>query len=300
MPSTTLQIKPLLKLMRPHQWCKNGLLFLPLVFAHRLRELDLLILTLGATVCFSLMASAVYVLNDFLDVESDRLHPDKKYRPLAAGTIPLSWAPPLCAVLATLSLITASLLFPLGFSGLLLSYIFANIFYSKRLKKIPVVDVVFLTLMFILRIYAGGIAGAISVSYWLLGFCSLFFLSIAFAKRVQELKITGATEGTSHMQIRGYRFKDLNRISRMGLASGLLSVVVLSLYVTVGDSNVTYSSPKFLWMLSPLILLWMGRFWKITLKGNMSHDPVLFALKDPLSYIILLSMMLSIQLAYTV
>lgn len=284
--------------MRPHQWSKNILLFFPLVLAHRMFEPGLLGLTLLAAVCFCLMASSVYVLNDYMDVEADRKHPEKKTRPLAAGTVPLQTAPWLSAGLALISLALAVVLLHLLFAALLLAYLCANLVYSSFLKHVPVLDTVFLTLMFVMRICAGGLAGNVPVSFWLLTFSLFFFLSIALTKRVQELQLSQQFEETPPREIRGYYTADLPCISQLGISSGLVSVLVLALYMNSEEMIRQYHSPLYLWLLCPLMLFWTGRFWLITLRGRMLHDPILFALKDPTSYAVLLMVMTVLQFAY--
>lgn len=298
MPPSSLSLPPLLQLMRPHQWVKNVLLFFPVILAHRLLEPDLFLKTAFAAAVFSLMASAVYVLNDRMDVESDRIHPDKKHRPLAAGTFPLRAALPTSLLLGLISLGLAFSFFPGEFGLLLIGYLAANSLYSGFLKQVPILDAVFLTLMFVLRILAGGVTGGVSVSIWLMSFSLFFFLSIAFAKRVQELQLALQDRQASEKQIRGYHPADLPCLSQLGISSGLISVLVLALYMNSSAMILQYRNPEFLWLLSPLMLFWIGRFWLLTLRGRMSHDPILFALKDRTSYVVLALLMAVLQTAY--
>ncbi len=300
MPQPSFHLPPILQLMRPHQWSKNVLLFFPLVLAHRLQEPALFLTTCLAAFAFSLMASSVYVLNDYLDVEADRKHPEKKNRPLAAGTVPLSWAPGIGGGLCLLALALAFTCFPPMFGGLLVAYLLANLAYSSMLKHIPVLDTVFLTLMFVLRIYAGGVAGNIPVSVWLLTFSLFFFLSIAFAKRVQELQLAVQAATSPDQKIRGYHTSDLPCISQLGIGSGLMSVLILALYMNSEEMIQQYKSPLYLWLLCPIMLFWIGRFWLLTLRGHMLHDPILYALKDKISYLVLAAVMAILQIAYWV
>lgn len=291
-------LPPVLLLLRPHQWAKNVLLFLPVLLAHRFMELPVLMGVLLAVGCFSLLASSVYVLNDYLDVEADRRHPNKRNRPLAAGTFPLKQAPPLFAGLAITALTAAYLLLPLAFTLISLVYLVANLLYSFKLKHVPVLDVVFLTLMFVLRIYAGGVACGIEVTDWLLSFSLFFFLSIAFAKRVQELKQAQESNPSSTALIRGYHPGDHVCITQIGISSGMISVLILALYVRDGSITDAYAYPQLLWLLCPLILYWTGRFWLLTLRGGMGDDPVLFAVRDKISYLILFAVVGVVQAAY--
>lgn len=292
------KLPPILRLLRPHQWAKNVLLFLPLLLAHRFTEVSLLLDIVLAAACFSLLASSVYVLNDYLDVEADRRHPGKRNRPLASGSIPLKTAPPLFLGLAVTALTAAGLLLPRGFLIVLILYLLSNLLYSFKLKHIPLLDVVLLTLMFVLRIYAGGVAGGIPVTDWLLSFSLFFFLSIAFAKRMQELKLAIKADPASSAPVRGYRPEDQHCISQIGICSGMLSVMVLALYVRDSTITAIYASSHLLWLLCPLILYWIGRFWLITLRGGMEDDPVLFSIRDKISYLILLAVVAVVQAAY--
>lgn len=295
-PAFTLP--PLLVLIRPHQWSKNVLLFLPLLLSHRTLEPGRLLHTLLGAFAFSMMASAVYVMNDRMDMAEDRLHPDKKKRPFAAGSVPSSAAPWLCLGLMLLSLLPALLWLPPVFGFILSGYFFANLIYSSFLKRVPVLDAVFLTLMFVTRIYAGGVAGNIPVTNMLLTFSFFFFLSIAFAKRVQELQLAAAGTLPEDKKIRGYLVEDLPFLRQLGFSAGLASVLVLALYMESGEMISHYRSPLYLWSLCPLMLYWIGRFWLITLRGKMNADPILFTLKDPVSYLILGLVMTVMQIAY--
>lgn len=292
------KIPPILLLLRPHQWAKNVLLFLPVLLAHRFMELPVLLNVVWAAGCFCLLASSVYVLNDYLDVEADRRHPNKRNRPLAAGTFPLKMAPPLFAGMALTALVAAYALLPRAFTLVLFVYLVANLLYSFKLKHIPVLDVVFLTLMFVLRIYAGGVAGGIEVTDWLLSFSLFFFLSLAFAKRAQELKLVMDANPESSGKIRGYLPRDQACITQIGICSGMLSVMVLALYVRDDSITEVYASSHILWLLCPLILYWIGRLWLLTLRGGMGDDPVLFAVRDKISYLILFGVGVVVQAAY--
>lgn len=298
MPLSALKLPPLLELMRPHQWSKNVLLFFPIVLAHRFLEPGLFAHTLLAAFCFSMIASAVYVLNDRMDIADDRRHPDKKHRPLAAGTVSPSAAPWICLCLILLGLLPAFILLPRLFGIILTGYFVANAIYSSYLKRLPVLDAVFLTMMFVTRIYAGGVAGNIPVTNMLLTFSFFFFLSIAFAKRVQEVQMAADSDLPADQKIRGYFVGDIPFLRQLGFGAGLASVLVLALYMESPEMIDHYRSPLYLWSLCPLMLYWIGRFWLITLRGKMNSDPILFTLKDPVSYLILGLVVSVLQIAY--
>lgn len=273
-----------LRQLRPHQWAKNALLFVPLFLAHKWFDPALLGAVLLAVVFFSLAASGVYLLNDFVDVEKDRKHPSKRRRPLASGAIPLWQAPILASALLITSVVCAFWLIRPLFGLILLAYVIANAGYSGGLKRQPMMDVVLLTLMYVIRILAGGVAAGLPVTDWLLTFGLFFFLSLAFGKRYQELAEAKLEDDTPGRKIRGYRVGDLSLIESAGIGSGLVAVLVLALFLRSSDVAILYQSPRLLWLICPLILYWVGRFWIITIRGGMHDDPVVFALKDRLSY----------------
>ncbi|MEI6350572.1 MAG: UbiA family prenyltransferase [Verrucomicrobiota bacterium] len=268
-----------LRLMRPRQWSKNILLFLPLILAHRIHDAYLVGLATLAFTAFSLAASAVYAFNDCADVFRDRAHSRKRKRPLASGDVPL-WHAPLVSFIL---LVAAGLLSWLGvgnaFIEVLGVYLAANLLYTFWLKHRPVMDVVCLALLYTLRIFAGGVATGLEVSKWLLTFSLFFFLSLAFGKRYQEIAPEAVKEQPSQ-RVRGYLVGDLPIIGMGGLSAGFISVMVLALYVQSPEVLKLYSSPVFLWLLCPLVIYWISRFWLLTGRGCLHDDPVVFALND--------------------
>lgn len=273
-----------LRLLRPSQWSKNALLFLPLILAHRAQEVPLVSANCLAFVAFSFTASAVYIFNDFSDVSRDRAHPRKRFRPLAAGEIPLWQAPLASAALLAVAAGISYYSIGLNFSGILAVYLASNLLYTFSIKHRPVVDVVGLALMYTLRIFAGGMATGLEVSKWLMTFSMFFFLSLAFGKRYQEIAPVAVREDIRC--VRGYTNQDLPVIAMSGLASGLISVLVLALYVRSPEVLPLYLAPDVLWLLCPLVIYWIGRFWLLTGRGYLHDDPVVFALKDRTSWII--------------
>ncbi|MEI8233738.1 MAG: UbiA family prenyltransferase [Verrucomicrobiota bacterium] len=273
------------RLLRPQQWSKNSLLALPLILAHRTQDAHLVCITLLAIAAFSLTASAIYILNDFADVFRDRAHPRKRSRPLASGEIPLWQAPFVLLGLCALAVTLAAQGVGAAFTGMLGVYFLSNLLYTFWIKHLPVVDVVGLALMYTLRIFAGGVASGLEVSKWLLTFSMFFFLSLAFGKRCQEITLMKSKENAPQ-RIRGYIPQDLPIIGMSGLSSGFISVMVLALYVRSPEVLKLYRAPDFLWLLCPLMIYWIGRFWLYTGRGILHDDPVLFALKDRTSWII--------------
>ena len=281
-PSPSL--KAGLRLLRPHQWAKNVLLFVPLFLAHRYTELALWLSAVAGFAAFSLTASGVYVLNDLLDLEHDRLHPEKRHRPLAAGRFSLLWAAVLALTLPVLGLsIAASLSW--AFLATLASYYLLTMAYSFALKRLALVDVFVLGTLYTWRVIAGGVATNIELSFWLLGFSFFFFLGLAFAKRVTELKLMADDDlGTMG---RGYAPDDLPMIENFGVASSFASILIFALYIQSNHVASLYGTPTFLWPTSLCLMYWCARIWLLTHRGQMLSDPVAFALKDRVSYVVL-------------
>jgi len=266
----------LLRALRPHQWVKNALVFVPLAGAHRLGDADRLLPTTLAFGAFCLTASAVYLTNDLADLEADRLHPRKRLRPLASGALSAGLARALVPLLLAGALALA-LRLPPATGAILLGYWLATLAYSMGLKRQPVLDVLLLAGLYTARLYAGGLAAQVPVSEWLATYSMFLFLSLAFLKRAVEL------DGAA-LQGRGYRREDRAPVFAMGIASAYLSVLVLALYVSAQDTTRLYSHPTRLWLLCPLLLYWVSRVWLLAQRGELDDDPVLFALRDPSSW----------------
>ena len=272
----------LLKAIRPLHWAKNILLFVPVFTAHRLFEPHALAETLIAFVAFSLCASAGYVLNDMLDLEADRQHPKKRYRPLASGELPLGVACWTVLLLLIASAGAACLLNP-PFRHLLSIYFVLALAYSAYLKRVVLADVIALTAMYTMRVMAGGAAAQIPISHWLLAFSAFMLLSLALLKRFSELR-TNHLRGQSAVAGRGYMGVDLEQLAIFGCASGYVGVLVLALYISSADVRALYRAPERLWLLCPLVLFWISRAWLLARRGQIEEDPILFALKDKTNY----------------
>ena len=271
--------------LRLHQWLKNLLVFLPLLAAHRLFSLDAAAHAAAAFVAFGLCASGVYLLNDLLDLASDRRHPRKRERPFAAGTLPLT-AGLVAAPALTLAAFALALAIAPLFALTLLGYYVLTLAYSFRLKRIVMLDVVVLAALYTIRIVAGAAAIAQPLSFWLLAFSMFIFLSLAMLKRYTELRMLQAN-GWNNAEGRGYRVDDLGLIQSLGAASGYLSVLVLALYINSTASEVLYHRPEVLWLLCPLLLYWISRMWVVAHRGQMHDDPVIYAMVDRVSRVVL-------------
>jgi 4-hydroxybenzoate polyprenyltransferase len=274
-----------LRALRPHQWVKNLLLFLPLLAAHAIDEPGRVAQALLAFVAFSLTASSVYLLNDLLDLPADRQHPRKKDRALASGALPLL---PGAAAIPFLLLVAAvvSLLFlPNPFLWVLGLYYLLTNAYSFGLKRKPVVDVLVLAGLYTIRVMAGAAAIAVPLSFWLLAFSLFIFLSLALAKRYTELASL-QSRGESNAAGRGWQVNDLPLVRSFGTGSALGCVLILALYIDSAPAQRLYATPELLWLVCPLLLYWICRVWFLAHRGLMHDDPVVFALRDRVSFVL--------------
>lgn len=234
-----------------------------------------------AFVAFCLAASGNYLVNDLIDVESDRRHPAKRQRAIASGRLPVARAAIIGPLLIGAGVALAFIGSTREFALLLLLYLALAFGYSKLFRRMLVLDVMVLAGLYALRLLAGGAAVAVTVSSWLLAFSLFFFVSLAFAKRLAELDATAADDGGS---ARAYRARDRDAVATMGPAAGMLSILVLALYVSSEPIRAHYTHPELLWLLCPLLLYWVLRVWFLALRGQLHHDPVVFALRDTASY----------------
>lgn len=274
----------LLKSIRLYQWVKNLLVFVPLLMAHKFSDIGLLISSLQAFFAFSFCASSVYVINDLLDLESDRLHPVKRKRPFASGALSITYGFILLPALIIFAFIFS---FPLnnGFKLALLTYFLTTFAYSLKLKQIVITDILVLASLYTLRIFAGGLAADTVISHWLLIFSMFFFLSLAGVKRFSELQRL-RTGIAKRMHGRGYQEADLEVIGASGITGGVLSVFVLAVYVTSTAVTNLYTKPQILLLICPLLLYWIMRIWLFAYRGKLHEDPILFAINDRASYVL--------------
>lgn len=269
--------------LRPHQWSKNLLLFLPVLAAHDVGQILTVVL---AFVAFCLTASAVYVINDLLDLASDRAHPRKRLRPFAAGELTAVEGVVLSGTLLMAAVISGSLSGKLGFMAVLGLYLLMTFLYSLWLKRKLIVDVLMLAGLYTVRIVAGGAAATVELSPWLLGFSIFVFLSLAAVKRQAELTdqfLSGrASSG------RAYEVEDLPILRGIALSSAHASVLVFALYINSDEVQRLYSQPQLLWLICPLLLYWTLRMIMKSHRGTMTDDPIVFAAKDIVSILIVI------------
>ena len=276
------KLKDYLRAIRPHQWLKNCLVFVPILAAHQL-SLITLQQSILAFAAFSVVASSVYVLNDLLDLEADRAHPRKHLRPFASGRVPLLHATPIAPLLLVLGFALAVYLGPL-FLLTMLGYYATTVAYSFVLKRIVLVDVFVLAGLYTFRIVAGGAATGIPLSVWLIAFSIFFFLSLAAVKRQAELT-DSAARGVNKPSGRGYVASDLPFVTQMATAAGYVSVLVFALYLNSANVAELYSQPMALWGICLILLYWITRVTLLAHRGLMHDDPVVFAVKDRISQI---------------
>jgi len=263
--------------LRVHQWAKNILGFAPLITSHEIFHLALVWRCTLAMGLFSLCSSAQYILNDLVDLESDRRHATKRMRPFAAGTLPL-WAGFVFAPWLLAASLAGALALSAPFALTLAVYTVAALSYSLHFKKSVLVDVFVLSGLLLLRVIAGQLVTGVVYSVWLLSFGFFLLLSLAFAKRCIEL--SNSRGGEESLSGRGYQVADLAQVNAFGVCSGFLAAVVFMLYLQSERVRELYRSPDFLWLLSPLFLYWITRVWILSSRGRIHEDPVMFVLKD--------------------
>lgn len=275
-------VKVILRSLRIHQWAKNSLLGVPLITAHLVLDLEAWASLILAFISFSLLASATYLVNDLHDLALDRKHKKKRFRPLAAGDLPIPIGLALGGLLVVVSFSITLAFLPRLFSVFLITYTLLTLAYSFDLKRRLIVDALTLAMLYTLRIIAGAAAIGVSLSEWLLMFSLFFFVSLALLKRYIELE--GAVEGK--IPGRGYMTTDIEVVLSIGPTSGLMSVMVLALYINSPAVSKLYHTPQVLWMLCPLLIYWVTRIWFLAKRGMVHHDPIVFALMDARSYIV--------------
>ena len=282
-PGRASRLGDLLGAVRLRQWVKNVLVFVPLVTGHVFGA-DALLPALVAFFALGACASALYVLNDLLDLSADRRHPAKRERPFASGALPLRagllLAPLLLAVAAGLGA-----LLPAGAQLLLAGYAATSTLYSLALKRKVLVDVFALAFLYTLRVLLGGASTHVSVSPWLLAFSVFLFLSLAFAKRASEL-FSLRERGAEAASGRDWLVRDAGVVHALGVASGYGAGVVLAVYVHSDHVKSLYAHPGWLWLLVPLLLYWASRVWILVGRGAMNEDPIVFALRDRVTWAI--------------
>jgi 4-hydroxybenzoate polyprenyltransferase len=273
-----------LRALRPQQWLKNLLVFVPLILAHRLEDFDLLLRAVVAFAAFILCASGGYLFNDLLDLPGDRHHPQKKFRPLAAGELQPMHALVLMLALPAVGAALALFLLPGRFFIALMAYYVTTVTYSLRLKDIVVLDVWILAGLYTLRALAGALAIRLSLSAWILAFFIFLFFSLALVKRYAELMTMNVVDGPG-AHARAYLFEDRELLGGLGVASGIAAVLTLGIHIASRNAGADWL--QFAWADCALLLYAVAYLWLMAHRGRIVDDPLAFALNDRTSRILI-------------
>jgi 4-hydroxybenzoate polyprenyltransferase len=275
--------------LRIHHWAKNTLLFLPLLLAHRFDQAAIADTMLGFLL-FSFCASSVYIVNDLLDLHSDRAHPWKSKRPFASGEASIPGGLLLSGLLVISTIALGFLLKP-QFGLVLLVYVFMTLWYSVSLKRMVLLDVFVLSGFYVIRLWAGAVAVPVPLSDWFLAFSLFFFLSLATAKRYSELVHAGALAGSGKSG-RAYVEADRALLMPLGICSSFAAVIILALYEHSQELLLLYRRPQPLLLICPIILYWLSRVWLQAGRGRLDDDPLTLSIRDPVTYVVAAAILL--------
>lgn len=280
----TRRLNALFRGLRPHQWVKNLIVFVPLLTAHLITDIAALTACLIVFAAFCMAASAFYLFNDLLDVHADRNHTAKRKRPIAAAELNPPTAIVAGGFLFACAFATTATI-NLWTSVVLAIYVTLNLAYTVKVKQLPILDVLSLGGLYTIRIIAGATATLTAVSSWLLAFSVFIFLSLGLVKRYTELSSTKLETG-AYISRRGYRAEDLGFVAMMGISCAFSALLVFALYINSEMAEQIYKRPEFLWPIVPALFYGVSRIWLITLRGELHHDPVVFVVRDPASYVL--------------
>jgi 4-hydroxybenzoate polyprenyltransferase len=223
----------------------------------------------------------MYLLNDLLDLASDRLHPEKRHRALASGQVGTRGALALMPLLLLVALVIGGALHP-ALAGIIGGYFALMLCYSLGLKQLRLVDVLIVAAGYALRVAAGAVAVGIAVSYWLIAFSMSLFLSLALIKPYADLA-TQAADGIAAPHMRGYRYVDCKLMAILGVASGYVAVLILALYTNARPFQDLFRHAELFWVVCALLFYWISHLWSMAHRGRIRQDPVTFVLHDPVS-----------------
>lgn len=277
----TSKFKAFIKEMRLQQWAKNVLIIIPLLTAHRYTEAGMALIYLYAFLSFSLCASGVYFMNDLLDIEADRKHKTKYKRPIASGALPIPLGVFGAIMLPASGFAIALITLKMEFVVILGIYFILTNFYSLFLKRISTADVMTLATLYTLRIVAGGAAGGIELSSWLITFSIFFFVSLAYLKRYIE--VSDLNEDNHKAEGRGYSGNDTETMFMLGIANATASILVMALYLSDDHFHAQNQHPEIPPLLCFILLYWTNRIWVGAKRKKIADDPVIFAVKDRIS-----------------
>lgn len=280
----TGKIKYYLQLMRIHQWVKNFFIFLPLFFAFKMNQIPLLIADVWAFIGFCFVASSIYIINDWNDIEADRLHPEKRNRPLASGTVNRKEALSLIFILLAISVsVYLFILDNYVALVLLLSYFVLNIFYSLKLKHIPIIDISIVAVGFVIRIFVGGVVTDTPLSRWIVVMTFLLAIFLALGKRRDDVVIYEKTGDKVRKNVDGYNIPFLN------VAIIIVAAIMIVAYIMYTVSpEVTQRNGDNLYLTSFFVFVGLFRYLQIVFVEERSGNPTLIFLKDNFIRIILL------------
>ena len=284
----------IIKTLRLHQWVKNVLIFIPFVASHQVISIAISEKLLLYFLSFSLCASACYIVNDLFDIKNDKKHFSKKYRPIASGKLSKQTGLIIAIVLLILSFFIAKNFGENNFLLILVIYFVLSFFYSAFLKRFILIDVIGLTTLYTLRIFAGSQIGNIKISFWLIVFSIFFFLSLAFLKRYNEIS---KKKNDTKSPGRGYYGSDKLLIKLLGVNSGYMSILVLALYLNSEIINILYKTPEYMWVAVITFLSWINWIWIKSSRNQVHHDPILFVLKDAFSILAFILILFAYVLA---
>jgi 4-hydroxybenzoate polyprenyltransferase len=267
-------VKKLIELLRPYQYIKNFFIFAPLIFGFRILDIGIYIDTLITFILFSLVSSSIYIFNDLNDIEEDRKHPSKRFRPLANGDINEKDAK---ILFITISSITLLISFKFNFQLFIVLWIYftMNICYSLKLKHISIVDISIIAIGFILRLFAGSIVTGIELSHWIIIMTFLLAIFLALAKRRDDVLLTIAGDKT-RKNINGYNLEFIN--ASMVLMSGV--VIVSYILYTISTDVVLRVGTDYLYISSLFVIIGILRYMQITFVEQKSGNPTKILLKD--------------------
>ena len=264
-----------IKALRIKQWTKNGALLAPLLFAKSVFREGLLLKSVVAVISFSLLASGVYLVNDWVDKEKDRLHPEKRHRPIAAGLL----APPMIIALVAVCWAGAgTLAFWLGreFVGVCTAYLTLQVLYTAALKKAVILDVMVIALGFILRVVAGAVAINVAVSNWLFLCTLLLAVFLGFAKRRHELSSLEGSASAHRANLEDYSLPMLDQMMSISAASTILAY---GLY-TVSAETVNHVGSDKLKFTVPCVVYGVFRYLFLVHKRGAGGSPEKVLLSD--------------------
>ena len=287
-----IKFKILLKSLRIYQWSKNILLFVPLLLAHKYTEVYAIQNTILAFFSFNFIASAVYLINDYFDLETDKKHETKKLRPLANGELSVLQYSIIATVILILGVITSAYI-SINFIFVIVFYFILSNLYSYKLKKIILVDVFVLTAFYIIRIIAGAIAIEVKLSFWILAFSLFFFLSLALLKRYVELSKANNTNQKKLLSSRTivYYKEDLLIVNIIGIVSGILSIVIILFFINSETALNNYKTPELIWFIAPILLYWISSLWFIAHRNKIDYDPVYYVVRSKTNWIIMFAIL---------